>query len=101
MGAPARRLMIRIIIGPDAISNKGLDRITKSIVKEIHKLSNENGCEIIFLTGITNADINYMLRNMIRLLDMPLIIMTRVNSEDINKTVDRKGNELDRTLKVT
>ncbi len=93
--------MIRIIIGPDAIKRKGLDTVTKSIVKESHKLSDENGCEIIFLDGIQNTDINYMLRNLIRLLDMPLIIMTRVNSEDINKTVDRKGNELDRTLKVT
>ena len=93
--------MIRIIISPDAIKRKGLDTVTKSVVKESRKLSNENGCEIIFLDGIQNTDINYMLRNLIRLLDMPLIIMTRVNSEDINKTVDRKGNELDRTLKVT
>ncbi|MCY4401986.1 MAG: hypothetical protein OXD54_05355 [Candidatus Poribacteria bacterium] len=92
--------MIRIMIGPDAIKSKGLDTVTKSVIKEIHKLSNENGCEILFLMGITNNDVNYMLRNMIRLLDMPLIIMTRVNIEDIEKSVDRKGNELDRTLKV-
>ena len=52
--------MIRIIIGPDGIKRKGLDQVTKSLIKEAHKMSKENGCEIIFLTGITNNDISYI-----------------------------------------
>ena len=93
--------MVRIIIGPDAIKKEGLDRVTKSIIKKIHKFSNENHCEVLFLTGVTKGDINYMIRHILRVLDMALTIMTRVDSDNIKDSVDHQGNELKVTLKVT
>ena len=42
--------MIRIIIGPDAIKKEGLDRVTKSVIRKIRKLTNENHCEILFFS---------------------------------------------------
>ena len=44
--------MIRIIIGPDAIKKEGLDRVTKSIVKKMHKLSTA----YLINTSLTSVD---------------------------------------------
>jgi hypothetical protein len=93
--------MIRIIIGPDPIKKEGLDRVTKSLVKQMHRLTNENRCEILFLTGVTKGDIHYMLRHILRVLDMALTIMTQVNLDNINEGVDQQGNELEVTVRVT
>lgn len=93
--------MIRIVIGPDPIKKEGLDRVTKSLVKQMHRLKNENHCEVLFLTGITIGDIHYMMRHILRVLDMALTIMTQVNSDNINEGVDQQGNELKITIRVT
>ena len=88
--------MVRIIIGPDAIKKEGLDRVTKSIVKKFHTLSNENHCEVLFLTGVTIGDIHYMMRHVLRILDMPLTIMTQVTPDNI-----KDNKELEVTIRVT
>ncbi|RKU15988.1 hypothetical protein C6501_06025 [Candidatus Poribacteria bacterium] len=93
--------MIRIIIGPDPIKKDGLDRVTKSLVKQMHRLKNEKHCEVLFLTGVTTGDIHYMMRHILRILDMALTIMTQVNPDDINEGMDQQGNELKVTIKVT
>ena len=93
--------MIRIIIGPDAIKKDGLDRVTKSIVKQIHKLPAEDHCEVLFLIGVTKGDIHYMMRHILKVLDMALTIMTRVAPGDINEGVDLQGNELNVTVRIT
>ena len=92
--------MIRIIIGPDAIKKEGLDRVTKSIVKKMYTLTDENHCEILFLTGVTKGDIHYMMRHILKVLDMALTIMTQVNSDNIKDGVDHQGNELKVTIRV-
>ncbi len=93
--------MNRIIIGPSAIKREGLDRVTKSVVKEIRKLSKEEHCEILFLMDISNEDISYMLRHILRILDTALTIITRIDLEYVNKTEDKLGNELALTMKFT
>lgn len=93
--------MIRIIIGPNPIKKEGLDRVTKSLVKQMHRLTNEEHCEVLFLTGVTTSDIHYMMRHVLRILDMALTIMTRVNADNINEGVDQQGNELKVTIRVT
>ncbi len=87
--------MIRIIIGPDPIKKEGLDRVTKSLVKQMHKLTNENHCEVLFLTGVTIGDIHFMMRHILRILDMALTIMTQVDPDNIK---DR--DELEITIRV-
>jgi methyl coenzyme M reductase subunit C len=93
--------MIRIIIGPDAIKKEGLDRVTKSVIRKIRKLTNENHCEILFFTGVTKSDISYTMRHILRIFDIPLTIMTQVSSDNIKDNVDQQGNELEVTIKVT
>ena len=93
--------MIRIIIGPNAIKKEGLDRVTKSVIKEIRKLTHENYCEVLFLIGVTKNDVSYTIRHILRIFDMPLTIMTQVNSDNIKDNVDQQGNELKVTIKVT
>lgn len=93
--------MIRIIIGPDAIKKEGLDRVTKSLVKKMHTLTNENHCEVLFLNGVTTSDMHYMMRHILRILDMALTIMTQVDSNNIKDGVDHQGNELEVTIRVT
>lgn len=93
--------MIRIVIGPDPIKKEGLDRVTKSLVKQMHRLKNENHCEVLFLTGVTTSDIHYMMRHILRILDMALTIMTQVTLDNINESVDIQGNELKVTIRVT
>ncbi|MCE2402739.1 hypothetical protein J4G08_17880 [Candidatus Poribacteria bacterium] len=88
--------MIRIIIGPDPIKKDGLDRVTKSLVKQMHRLTNENYCEVLFLSGVTKGDIHYMMRHVLRILDMPLTIMTQVTPDNI-----KDSNELEITIRVT
>lgn len=84
--------MIRIIIGPDVIKRDGLDRVGKVILRRLRKLTNEtiindNTCEILFLAGVAINDINYMLRNMLRLLeDMALNIKTCVDPDTIENS---------------
>ena len=92
--------MIRIIIGPDAIKKEGLDRVTKSLVKKMHTLTDENRCEVLFLTGVSTSDMHYMMRHILRILDMALTIMTQVNSDNIKDGVDHQGNELKVTIRV-
>ena len=88
--------MVRIIIGPDPIKKEGLDRVTKSLVKQMHRLTNENHCEVLFLTGVTTGDIHYMMRHIFRVLDMALTIRTQVNPDNI-----KDSSELKITIKVT
>lgn len=88
--------MVRIIIGPDQIKKEGLDRVTKSLVKQIHRLTNEEHCEILFLTGVTKGDIQFMLRHILRVLDMALTIMTQVDPDNI-----KDSDELEITIRVT
>ena len=88
--------MIRIIIGPDPIKKEGLDRVTKSLVKHMHRLTDENHCEVLFLTGVTKGDIHYMMRHILRVLDMALTIMTQVKPDNI-----KDSNELEITIRVT
>ncbi len=88
--------MVRIIIGPEAIKKEGLDRVTKSLVKQIHKLTNESHCEVLFLTGVTKGDIHYMMRHVLRVLDMALTIMTQVTPDNI-----KDNKELEVTIRVT
>ena len=88
--------MVRIIIGPDAITKEGLDRVTKSIVKKFHTLKNEKHCEVLFLTGVTKGDIQFMLRHILRVLDMALTIMTQVDPDNI-----KDNDELEITIRVT
>ena len=87
--------MIRIIIGPDVIKKSGLDRVGKVIVRRLRKLrneniTNENKCEILFLAGVAVNDINYLLRNMLRLLDMVLTIKTEVDPDTIGNSDEFK-----------
>lgn len=93
--------MIRIIVGPDAIKKEGLDKITKSLVKRLYKYTDEPYCEVLFLIGVKKEDISYMMRQILRVLDMGMTIMTRVDVNDIQKNVDFQGNELEVTLRVT
>lgn len=93
--------MIRIIIGPDGIKKEGLDRVTKSIVKRLYKYTDGPHCEVLFLAGVKKEDISYILRQILRVLDMEMTIMTRVDVNDIQKNVDFHGNELEVTLRVT
>lgn len=88
--------MVRIIIGADPIKKDGLDRVTKSLVKQMHRHTNENHCEVLFLTGVTIGDIHYMMRHILRVLDMALTIKTQVNPDNI-----KGSNELKVTIKVT
>lgn len=88
--------MVRIIIGPNPIKKEGLDRVTKSLVKQIHRLTNEDHCEILFLTGVTKGDIHFMMRHILRVLDMALTIMTQVNPDNI-----KDSDELEITIRVT
>ena len=87
--------MIRIIIGPDPIKKEGLDRVTKSLVKQMHRLTNENHCEVLFLTGVTIGDIHYMMRHILRVLDMALTIRTQVDPDNI-----KDSDELEITIRV-
>ena len=93
--------MIRIIISPDAIKKEGLDKVTKSIIRRLHKYTNETHCEVLFLKGIEKGDIHYILRHILRVLDMGLTIVTQVNTEDFKKDVGIQGNEVEVTLRVT
>ena len=93
--------MIRIIIGPDVIKKEGLDKITKSLVKRLYKYTDETHCEVLFLIGVKKEDISYMMRQILRVLDMGMTIMTRVDINDIEKNVDFQGNELEVTLRAT
>ena len=88
--------MVRIIIGPNPIKKEGLDRVTKSLVKQIHRLTNEDHCEVLFLTGVTKGDIHFMMRHILRVLDMALTIMTQVNPDNI-----KDSDELEITIRVT
>jgi len=88
--------MVRIIIGPNPIKKEGLDRVTKSLVKQIHRLTNEEHCEILFLTGVTKGDIHFLMRHILRVLDMPLTIMTQVNPDNI-----KDSDKLEITIRVT
>ncbi len=87
--------MIRIIIGPDVIKKSGLDRVGKVIFRRLRKLTNENitndnRCEILFLAGVAVNDINYLLRNMLGLLDMALTIKTEVDPDTIESSDEFK-----------
>ena len=93
--------MIRIIIGPDAIKKEGLDKITKSLVKRLYKYTDETHCEVLFLVDVKKEDISYIMRQILRILDMGMTIMTRVDINDIQKNVDIHGNELEVTLRAT
>ena len=42
-----------------------------------------------------------MMRQILRVLDMGMTIMTRVDINDIEKNVDIQGNELEVTLRAT
>lgn len=88
--------MVRIIIGPDPIKKDGLDRVTKLLVKQMHRLADEDYCEVLFLTGVTKGDILFMLRHVLRVLDMALTIMTQVNPDNI-----KDSNELEVTIRIT
>ncbi len=88
--------MVRIIIGPNPIKKEGLDRVTKSLVKQIHRLKNEDHCEILFLTGVTKGDIHFLMRHILRVLDMALTIMTQVTLDNIENS-----DELEITIRVT
>ncbi|MDE0482001.1 MAG: hypothetical protein OXI67_05445 [Candidatus Poribacteria bacterium] len=88
--------MVRIIIGPEIIKKEGLDRVTKSLVKQIHRLTNEEHCEILFLTGVTKGDIHFLMRHILRVLDMPLTIMTQADPDNI-----KDSDELEITIRVT
>jgi len=91
--------MVRIIIGPDAIKKDGLDMVTRSLVKQLHKLADEDHCEVLYLTGVAKGDIHYTVRHILRVLDMALTIMTQVSPDKINSSVDLKGNELELTIR--
>lgn len=93
--------MIRIIISPDAIKKEGLDKVTKSIIKRLHKYTDETHCEVLFLIGVEKGDIHYILRQIHRVLDMGLTIMTEVDAANIKKDVGIQGNEIEVTLRVT
>ncbi|MDE0087526.1 MAG: hypothetical protein OXU23_17520 [Candidatus Poribacteria bacterium] len=88
--------MVRIIIGPNPIKKEGLDRVTKSLVKQIHRLTNEEHCEVLFLTGVTKGDIHFLMRHILRVLDMALTIMTQVDPDNI-----KNSDELEITIRVT
>ncbi len=88
--------MVRIIIGPNPIKKEGLDRVTKSLVKQIYRLKNEDRCEILFLTGVTKGDIHFMMRHILKVLDMALTIMTQVDPDNI-----KDSDELEITIRVT
>lgn len=93
--------MIRIVISPDAIKKEGLDKITKSIVKRLHNYTDVTHCEVLFLIGADKGDIHYILRHILRILDMGLTIMTEVDAANIEKDVGIQGNEIEVTLRVT
>ncbi len=93
--------MIRIIVGPEAIKKEGLDKITKSLVKRLYKYTDEPYCEVLFLVDVKKEDISYMLRQILRVLDMGMTIMTRVDVNDIKKNVGIQGGELEVTLRAT
>lgn len=93
--------MIRIIIGPDAIKKEGLDKLTKSLVKRLYKYTDGSYCEVLFLVDVKKEDISYIMRQILRILDMKMTIMTRVDVNDIQKNVDLQGNELEVTLRAT
>lgn len=93
--------MIRIIISPDAIKKEGLDKVTKSIIKRLHKYIDETHCEVLFLIGVEKGDIHYILRQIHRVLDMGLTMMTEVDAANIKKDVGIQGNEIEVTLRVT
>lgn len=93
--------MIRIIISPDAMKKEGLDRVTKSIVKRLHKYTDSSHCEVLFLIGVEKGDIHYILRHILRILDIGLTIMTEVDSANIKRDVGIQGNEVEVTLRVT
>ncbi|MDE0636878.1 MAG: hypothetical protein OXI43_13655 [Candidatus Poribacteria bacterium] len=88
--------MVRIIIGPDPIKKDGLDRVTKLLAKQMHRLTDEDYCEVLFLTGVAIGDILFMLRRVLKVLDMALTIMTQVNPDNI-----KDSNELEVTIRIT
>lgn len=92
--------MVRIIVGPDPIKKHGLDHITKSLIKQIHKLTTENCCEVLFLEGLTKGDIQYLMRHILRILDMQMTIVTQVDINSIDEDTDFKGNKLKITVKI-
>ena len=71
--------MIRIIVGPDGIKKEGLDNVTKSIVRHLYKYTDEPHCEVLFLVGVKKEDISYLMRQILRVLDMGMTIMTQVD----------------------
>lgn len=93
--------MIRIVIDPGAIKRDGLDKITKSLVKRLYKYTDEPYCEVLFLIGVKKEDISYMMRQILRVLDMGMTIMTRVDTENIQKNLSLQGDEISVTLRVT
>lgn len=88
--------MVRIIIGPDPIKKDGLDRVTKLLAKQMHRLTDEDYCEVLFLTGVAIGDILFMLRRVLKVLDMALTIMTQVNPDNI-----KDSSELEVTIRIT
>lgn len=88
--------MVRIIIGPDPIKKDGLDRVTKLLAKQMHRLTDEDYCEVLFLTGVAIGDILFMLRRVLKVLDMALTIMTQVNPDNI-----KDSNKLEVTIRIT
>ena len=98
--------MIQIVIGPNAIKKEGLDNITKAITKTLYKYTDVKHCHVIFLTGISKGDIQYLIRHIMRILDTALIIETEVNlnitDADADEGVEghREDIELIATIKV-
>ena len=93
--------MVRLIIGPETIKKDGLDRSTKSIVKRINRIENSSRFEILFLNGVDKGDIHYIIRHLLKILDIGLTIITQVDLDNVNDEVDFYGNKLKVTIKIT
>lgn len=91
--------MIQILIGPNAIQKEGLDNVTRSITKTLFKYTDVRHCHLMFLTGVTNSALQYIIRHILRVLDMSLTIETQVNL-NIDGSVEPQDDELIATIKV-